>query len=89
MSPGQGNQLPYTNVAVNSTLKVSWNHSKHFTDSMSDLENAMVTIIETFHKYSGREGDKLKLKKMELKELINNELSNFIGVSMAKFIFQE
>ncbi|XP_078063327.1 protein S100-B [Mustelus asterias] len=46
---------------------------------MSDLENAMVTIIETFHKYSGREGDKLKLKKAELKELINNELSNFIG----------
>ncbi|XP_007909271.2 protein S100-B [Callorhinchus milii] len=46
---------------------------------MSELENAMVAIIETFHKYSGREGDKLKLKKAELKELINNELVNFIG----------
>ncbi|XP_043549031.1 protein S100-B isoform X1 [Chiloscyllium punctatum] len=50
-----------------------------YSNRMSDLENAMVTIIETFHKYSGREGDKLKLKKVELKELINNELSNFIG----------
>ncbi|XP_067842964.1 protein S100-B-like [Heptranchias perlo] len=46
---------------------------------MSDLENAMATIIETFHKYSGKEGDKLKLKNVELKELINNELTNFIG----------
>lgn len=48
---------------------------------MSDLENALVTIIETFHKYSGNDGDKLKLKKADLKNLINNELSNFIGVS--------
>ncbi|XP_055494495.1 protein S100-B [Leucoraja erinacea] len=46
---------------------------------MSDLENALVTIIETFHKYSGNDGDKLKLKKADLKNLINNELSNFIG----------
>ncbi|XP_032880434.1 protein S100-B [Amblyraja radiata] len=45
---------------------------------MSDLENALVTIIETFHKYSGNDGDKLKLKKADLKNLINNELSNFI-----------
>ncbi|XP_062324177.1 protein S100-B-like [Osmerus eperlanus] len=42
---------------------------------MSDLENAMITIIQVFHKYSGH---KCKLKKCELKNLINNELSNFI-----------
>ncbi|XP_006010943.1 protein S100-B isoform X2 [Latimeria chalumnae] len=46
---------------------------------MSDLENAIVTIIETFHRYSAKEGDKYKLKKSELKELINNELSHFLG----------
>lgn len=44
---------------------------------MSDLENGMITIIKVFHKYSGH---KCKLKKAELKELINNEMSQFIKV---------
>ncbi|RXN00799.1 Tripartite motif-containing protein 29 [Acipenser ruthenus] len=46
---------------------------------MSDLENSMVAIIDVFHKYSGKEGDKHKLKKSELKDLINNELASFLG----------
>ncbi|CAK6955760.1 protein S100-B-like [Scomber scombrus] len=44
-------------------------------ENMTDLENGMVTIIQVFHKYSGH---KCKLKKAELKELINNEMSHFI-----------
>lgn len=47
-------------------------------ENMTDLENGMVTIIQVFHKYSGH---KCKLKKAELKELINNEMSHFIMVS--------
>ncbi|XP_015199540.1 protein S100-B-like isoform X1 [Lepisosteus oculatus] len=43
--------------------------------NMSELENSMVSIIKVFHKYSGH---KRKLKKAELKELINNEMSHFI-----------
>lgn len=46
-------------------------------ESMSNLENGMVTIIQIFHKYSGH---KCNLKKAELKALINNEMSNFIMV---------
>ncbi|XP_074857270.1 protein S100-B [Carettochelys insculpta] len=46
---------------------------------MSALEKAMIAIIDTFHQYSGKEGDKHKLKKSELKELINNELAHFLG----------
>ncbi|XP_072496852.1 protein S100-B isoform X1 [Notamacropus eugenii] len=46
---------------------------------MSDLEKAMMTIIETFNQYSAKEGDKHKLKKSELKELMNSELSHFLG----------
>ncbi|XP_047437861.1 protein S100-B-like [Mugil cephalus] len=42
---------------------------------MSDLESSMVTIIQAFHKYSGH---KCKLKKAELKALINNEMNHFI-----------
>ncbi|XP_060765796.1 protein S100-B-like [Neoarius graeffei] len=41
----------------------------------SDLENAMITIVKIFHKYSG---NKCKLKKVDLKDLMNNEMSQFI-----------
>lgn len=51
---------------------------------MSELEKAMVALIDIFHQYSGREGDKHKLKKSELKELINNELSHFLEVSLTE-----
>nr|XP_057910844.1 protein S100-B-like isoform X2 [Doryrhamphus excisus] len=44
-------------------------------ECMSNLESGMVTIIRVFHKYSG---DKCKLKKSELRALINNEMSHFI-----------
>ncbi|NXP26950.1 S100B protein, partial [Scytalopus superciliaris] len=46
---------------------------------MSELEKGMLAIIDTFHQYSGKEGDKHKLKKSELKELINNELTHFLS----------
>ncbi|MBN3297680.1 S100B protein, partial [Amia calva] len=42
---------------------------------MSELENSMISIIKVFHKYSGH---KCKLRKAELKELINNEMTHFI-----------
>lgn len=46
-------------------------------DKMSDLEMGMVNMITVFHKYSGHRG---KLKKADLKALINNEMNNFIKV---------
>ncbi|EPQ15562.1 Protein S100-B [Myotis brandtii] len=49
-----------------------------FVPRMSELEKAVVALIDVFHQYSGKEGDKHKLKKSELKELINNELSHFL-----------
>uniref|UniRef100_A0A3Q1JQD0 EF-hand domain-containing protein n=1 Tax=Anabas testudineus TaxID=64144 RepID=A0A3Q1JQD0_ANATE len=44
---------------------------------MSELESGMAAIIQVFHKYSGH---KCKLRKTELKALINNEMGNFIKV---------
>ncbi|NWZ36851.1 S10A1 protein, partial [Brachypodius atriceps] len=44
----------------------------------SQLEGAMETLINVFHHYSGKEGDKYKLSKKELKELLQNELGCFL-----------
>ncbi|XP_067838251.1 protein S100-Z [Heptranchias perlo] len=44
----------------------------------SQLESAMDTLIHVFHNYSGKEGDKYKLNKGELKELLHSELDNFL-----------
>ncbi|KAK3512646.1 hypothetical protein QTP70_018772 [Hemibagrus guttatus] len=46
-----------------------------FRTMMSDLEKAMLAIVQIFHKYSRH---KCKLKKADLKDLINNEMSQFI-----------
>nr|XP_027776801.2 protein S100-A1 [Marmota flaviventris] len=44
----------------------------------SELESAMETLINVFHAHSGKEGDKYKLSKKELKELLQTELSGFL-----------
>uniref|UniRef100_A0A670XUF2 Protein S100 n=1 Tax=Pseudonaja textilis TaxID=8673 RepID=A0A670XUF2_PSETE len=44
----------------------------------SQLEGAMDTLIRVFHHYSGKEGDKYKLNKGELKQLLTSELTDFL-----------
>lgn len=46
----------------------------------SNLESAMQMLIKTFHKYSGKEGDKYTLSRAELKELLLEELGTYLGV---------
>lgn len=46
----------------------------------SNLESAMQMLIKTFHKYSGKEGDKYTLSRGELKELLVEELGTYLGV---------
>ncbi|NWV84875.1 S100Z protein, partial [Dasyornis broadbenti] len=42
------------------------------------LEDAMDTLIRIFHHYSGK-GDRYKLSKGELKELLTSELTDFLS----------
>ncbi|XP_027527334.1 protein S100-Z [Neopelma chrysocephalum] len=43
------------------------------------LKDAMDTLIKIFHHYSGKEGDRYKLSKGELKELLTSELTDFLS----------
>uniref|UniRef100_A0A3Q4GJ78 Protein S100 n=1 Tax=Neolamprologus brichardi TaxID=32507 RepID=A0A3Q4GJ78_NEOBR len=49
------------------------------SENATTLENAMQLMIQTFHKYSGNEGDKYTLSKVELKEMLTKELGSYLG----------
>ncbi|XP_040435957.1 protein S100-Z [Falco naumanni] len=49
------------------------------TAMSTPLEDAMDTLIRIFHHYSGKEGDRYKLSKGELKELLTRELTDFLS----------
>lgn len=40
----------------------------------------MDALITVFYNYSGNDGDKYKLNKGELKQLLNSELTDFLTV---------
>ncbi|XP_016387497.1 protein S100-A1-like [Sinocyclocheilus rhinocerous] len=54
------------------------------SENASTLETAMQLMIQTFHKYSGNEGDKYTLSKQELKEMLTQELGNYLGNAQDK-----
>uniref|UniRef100_A0A3P8RRP9 S100 calcium binding protein A1 n=1 Tax=Amphiprion percula TaxID=161767 RepID=A0A3P8RRP9_AMPPE len=47
----------------------------------ANLQRAMEDLIAVFHRYSGKEGDKYKLNNKELKNLLQEELSDFLAGS--------
>ncbi|XP_031413120.1 protein S100-Z isoform X1 [Meleagris gallopavo] len=54
-------------------------HSSPAPAMSTPLEDAMNTFIRIFHHYSGKEGDRYKLSKRELKELLTRELTDFLS----------
>uniref|UniRef100_A0A8C8UCM2 EF-hand domain-containing protein n=1 Tax=Peromyscus maniculatus bairdii TaxID=230844 RepID=A0A8C8UCM2_PERMB len=44
--------------------------------AMSQMEQGMETIIKTFHKHSGKEGDPDTLSQKEFKQLLNKDMPN-------------
>lgn len=51
---------------------------------LSELEKSIDVIIDVFHQYSRREGDKDTLTRKELKLLIEKQLVNYLKVSGAE-----
>lgn len=49
-------------------------------EHLSELEKAIDVIIDVFHQYSRREGDRDTLTKSELKLLIEKQLANYLKV---------
>ncbi|KAK5617459.1 hypothetical protein CRENBAI_005688 [Crenichthys baileyi] len=45
------------------------------------LQGAMEDLIKVFYRYSGKEGDKYKLNKKELKTMLQQELAGFLNAS--------
>lgn len=52
-----------------------------YHSNFTETQQAMAQLIAVFHKYSGKEGDKLTLSKGELKDLLTTELGDIFGVS--------
>lgn len=48
----------------------------------SKLQMAMATLVDVFHSYSAKEGDKSKLSKAELKNLFQAEFGGIPAVSV-------
>ncbi|KAM7373345.1 hypothetical protein PAMP_008204 [Pampus punctatissimus] len=44
----------------------------------SELETAMESLIKVFHRYASKDGKTGTLDRRELRELMENELSNFL-----------
>ncbi|KAM9309963.1 protein S100-A1 [Pholidichthys leucotaenia] len=53
------------------------------------LQGAMEELINVFHRYSGKEGDKYKLNKREMKNLLQEELSDFMAGSSGSSVVEK
>ena len=81
LSPSRRNQqISFLLLLCSKTWFVS-SHCR--TETMScHLQEAMTSLIGVFHSYSGREGDKYKLNKGELKSLLKEQLADLMSVSI-------
>lgn len=52
----------------------------------SELENAMESLIKVFHRYASKDGKSNTLSRRELRELMENELSNFLKVRRTQHV---
>ncbi|CAG6015399.1 unnamed protein product [Menidia menidia] len=83
--PSSTSSLPAENFSsLRLTSRITPRMSLPNSENASTLENAMQLMIQTFHKYSGNEGDKYTLSRAELKEMLTAELGNYLGNAQDK-----
>ncbi|NXJ15995.1 M126 protein, partial [Odontophorus gujanensis] len=68
----------YTRCDPDLVLCVCFSQGCQTQGPLSELEKAIDVIIDVFHQYSRREGDKDTLTKKELKLLIEKQLANYL-----------
>ncbi|XP_049438612.1 protein S100-A1-like isoform X2 [Epinephelus fuscoguttatus] len=54
-----------------------------------NLQNVMEAMIQVFHSYSAKEGDKYKLSKVELKSLLQGEFGDFLTCSKDPLVVEK
>ncbi|XP_017283956.1 protein S100-A1 [Kryptolebias marmoratus] len=55
----------------------------------SPLQRAVDDLIKIFYSYSGKEGDKYKLNKKELKNMLQKELPDFVNGTNDSFLVEK
>ena len=74
--------MVFSSKHQNSCFSFAQTECRKITDTMSQLESSVETIINIFHQYSVRLQPPDTLNHKEFKQLVEKELPNFLKVGL-------